>query len=257
MFRMTRRAMLMSDTGTNAGSGESGDAGDAGKQEPGQQQQQKKTNEENNDDNFAQIWENPTDPNAGQQQQQQQQAPQQQQPAKSSEEVFGTYIEKLELTKDIDLGKISEELTQGNTEGLGTALKTVAAQTYRQAMVDMSKIIDQKVTAGVEKAVQQSSNAVQGNMAVSQMQTALAFTKNPAIAPIAGAVLSQLIKKGKSVDDAVDGVRQFFQNTSKISAKELGLQHAPAGRPGNTGFNGAGNVQDDDEEIDWLETMGV
>ncbi len=244
---------FMSDTGAGTGSGEP----DAGKQEAGEKEGEK-NNEENNDDNFSKIWENPTDADAGQQQQLQQQTQQvQQAPAKSSEEVFGTYIEKLELTKDIDLGKISEELNQGNTEGLGTALKAVAAQTYRQAMVDMSKVIDQKVTAGVKAAVQQSSSAVQGNMAVTQMNTALAFTKNPAIAPVAGAVLSQLIKKGKTVDDAVEGVRKFFQNTSKISAKELGLQHAPNQRPGNQSFNGAGDLGDDDEEIDWLETMGV
>ena len=257
MFKRPK-ILFMSDTaGAGAGGTEGGTTdADAAKQA---QLEADKNNQQNNDDNFEEIWQNPIDDTGGQQQQQQQQ--QLQQPVKEpvdSNKVFNEYIEKLELTKTVDLAEISEELNQGKTEGLGNALKTVAAQTYRQAMVDMSKIIDQKVKAGVAAAVQQSNNAVQGNMAVTQMNTALSFTKNPAIAPVAGAVLSQLIKKGKSVDDAVDGVRAFFQNTSKISAKELGLQNPPRGRPGNQPFNGTGELGDDDEnEIDWLETMGV
>ncbi len=254
MLFMSDTAGSSGDTGAGAGSGEGGDAsGDAAKKQGGDQ-----NNQQNNDDNFEQIWENPTDDTGGQQQQQQQ--TQLQQPVKDPvdpDKVFNTYIDKLELTKSVNLEEISTELSQGKTEGLGNALKTVAAQTYRQAMVDMSKIIDKKVKAGVEAAVQQSQNAVQGNMAVTQMNTALSFTKNPAIAPVASAVLSQLIKKGKSVDDAVDGVRAFFQNTSKISAKELGLQNPPRGRPGNQPFNGTGDIDDDENEIDWLETMGV
>ncbi len=244
----------MSDT---SGQTEQNAGGDAGG-EPQKKAEGDQNNQQNNDDNFEQIWQNPTDDTGGQQQQQQQQPLQQPTEPVDSNKVFNEYIEKLELTKSVDLAEVSEQLNQGNTESLGNALKTVAAQTYRQAMVDMSKIIDQKVKSGVEAAVQQSSNAVQGNMAVTQMNTALAFTKNPAIAPVAGAVLSQLIKKGKSVDDAVDGVRKFFQNTSKISAKELGMQNPPRGRPGNQSFNGTGDLGNDDEnEIDWLETMGV
>ncbi len=245
----------MSDTSGQLEQNASEDAGG----EPQKKPEDDKNNQQNNDDKFEEIWQNPTDDTGGPQQQQQQQQVQQStaEPVDSNK-VFNEYIEKLELTKSVDLQEISEELNQGKTDGLGNALKTVAAQTYRQAMVDMSKIIDQKVKAGVQAAVQQSNNQVQGNMAVTQMNTALSFTKNPAIAPVAGAVLSQLIKKGKSVDDAVDGVRAFFQNTSKISAKELGLQNPPRGRPGNQPFNGTGDLGNDDEnEIDWLETMGV
>lgn len=251
----------MSNVGPNAGDAGNQQQDQNTQQDQGtqqQQQQQGQDNQQNNDDNFADLWQDP-DSNTAQTQQQQNQQTQQQgsQQTPNADEAFNTYIEGLDLTKDIDLGKVSEDLNQGNTESLGNAFSSIAAKTYRQAMIDMSKVIDQKVSAGVEAAVQQSSNAAQGTQAVRQMNTLLEFTKNPAIAPVAGAVLAQLMKKGKSTEDAVEGVRKFFQNTSKISAKALGMHNAPRGRPGNQPFNGAGDIADDDEETDWLETLGV
>ncbi len=251
----------MSDTGPNAGdTGSTQNAGDGQQSQDGQQQQQQQgdNNEPNNADKFENIWQ--TEPEDGDQQQQQtpQGTPQsQQQQTPNADEAFNTYIEGLQLTDGLDLPTISEELNQGKTEGLGKAFSAVASKVYRHAMIDMSRVIDQKVKAGVEQAVQQSSNAAQGNQAVRQMNTTLEFTKNPAIAPVANAALAQLIKKGKSVEDAVEGVRSFFQNTSKLSAKDLGLQTAPRSRPGNQPFNGVGDIGDDDEDTDWLETLGV
>lgn len=245
----------MSDQTANAGSSEEDTSG---KQK--QKEQTGENNQQNNDDNFEDLWH---DPDESSEQTPQQKTPQQTQPANieqkpNVDEAFNTYIEGLDLTKGIDLAKVSDELNQGNTESLGNAFSVIAAKTYRQAMVDMSKIIDQKVAAGVKAAVTQSSNVAQGDMAVRHMNNALDFTKNPAIAPVASAVLAQLIKKGKSTEDAVEGVRKFFQNTSKISAKALGLQKAPQGRPGNQPFSGAVNIDDDeDAEVDWIETLGV
>lgn len=213
-------------------------------------------NAPNNDDNFEDMWQdNPVE--QAQTQTPQSPAPVQQQ-APNAEEAFGTYIDGLELTRGVDLDAISGELSQGSTEGLSKAFNVVAAKVYRQSMIDMNKIIEQKVNAGVAAAVQQSSNAAKGNNAVRQMNEALNFTSNPAIAPIANAALAQFIKKGKTPEDAVESVRKFFQNTSRLSAKDLGLQSAPRSRPGNQPFSGAGDISgEDDEEINWLEMLGV
>lgn len=237
----------------NAGENANKGANDAGNQ-------QGQNNEPNNGDDFEKIWHNPDEGQQNLQNQpgQQTQTPTQTQTPENADASFNTYIDNLGLTKELDLGVISEELNQGNTEGLGKAFSSVAAKVYRQAMVDMSKVVDQKVAAGIKAAVTQSGNATQGDMAVRQMNTAMQFTTNPAIAPIAQAALSQLIKKGKTVDEAIDGVRSFFQNTSKISAKELGMQNPPRSRPGNQPFQNSGDIAPDgDEEVDWLEMLGV
>lgn len=225
--------------------------------ESGQQQQQGGDNNQNNDDNFNDLWDNPSDNQDGNNQQSQQSGQQQQQQQDADpNKTFDTYIASLNLSEGIDVAAISGELNNGQTEGLNNAFSTVARNVYRQAMIDVNKIIDKKVESGVSKAIQQSTNAVQGNMAVDRMQASLSFTKDPAINPIATAVLSQLIKKGKSVDDAILGVRNFFTKTANISAKELGINQPPRGRPGNQQFNN--NVDnDDDGEMDWLETLNV
>lgn len=246
------RRTFMSDTGTNAGSGEPANAdGEKTVENKGQE-----NNVDNNDDNLRDIWQNPSeDIDAGKTPNQSTQTPQQ---TPDADKTFSTYIDKLGLTKDINLSEISQELNQGNTESLGNAFKSVADKVYRQTMIDVSRLVDQKISKGIEAAVQQSAHATEGNLVVRQMHDALTFTKDPSIAPVAKAALAQLMKKGKSSEEAIDGVRTFFQRMSKLSAKELGLNAPPRNRPGGQPFNPANAIQDDDdEETDWLETLGV
>ncbi len=243
----------MTDQSANAGSEQTGDqtTDETGKKV------ETKDNNKNNDDNLETLWDNPVedtsktvapDPNLPAQQQQQQ---------PDANEAFNEHIKSLDLVSGLDLSEISTELNQGNTEALNKAFTHMASNIYRQSMINASKIIDKKVQEGVDKAVKSSANAVQGNMAVDKMQAALSFTKQPAISPVATAVLAQLIKKGKSVDDAINGVRTFFKQTAHISAKELGLNQPPRSRPGQQPFNN--NIIDTDEEAetDWMETLNI
>lgn len=246
----------MSDTaGTDTGSNQDQNGDDNTGQQQGQkdQQGQKKDNGDNNSDNFDNLWQDPTDETKDKNKQTTQESEKKPDPT----EVFDEYIKGLDLASGLDMAKISGDLNQGNTESLDNAFSTIASNTYRQAMVDMSKVIDQKVEAGVAKAVQQSSNASQSDMAVKQMNAELKFTKSPVIAPVASAVLAQLIKKGKSTEDAVNGVREFFKQTSQLSAKELGRQNPPQSRPGNQRFDNPVNSDDAENEVDWMETLGV
>ena len=82
------------------------------------------------------------------------------------------------------------------------------------------------------------------------MQAVLSFTKQPAINPVATAVLAQLIKKGKSVEDAIIGVKAFFKQTALISGKELGVNTAPRSRPGQQPFNNNAIDTDEEEEVE-------
>jgi len=241
----------MSDQTANAGSNDQTDAnaGDKG------QQQQNGNNDKDNGDNLDDLWQDPQDKEGEKTVEPQQQQQQQQD---DPNKVFDEHIKKLNLANGVNLDEISNELNQGNTESLNKALGTLASNVYRQAMIDTSKIIDKKVQEGVDKAIKQSTNAVQGNMAVDKMQATLQFTKNPAINPVATAVLSQLIKKGKSVDEAIAGVKVFFKQTATISAKELGLRNPPRDRPGGKQFNPSNIMtDDDDEEIDWMDTLNI
>ncbi len=243
----------MSDTTANTGTEQDPDVK---KDETGQQKKKAENNGQNNGDNLETLWDDPVvegdkDKLSGQVEQQKQQQT-------DPNAAFTAHIESLKLSDGLNLDEISAELNQGNTTALNKAFSHMASNIYRQSMIDASKIIDKKVQEGVDKAIKSSTNAVQGNMAVDKMQATLAFTAKPVISPIANAVLAQLIKKGKSVDDAIAGVKVFFKQTAQLSGKELGLNPPPNARPGQRPFNS--NVIDDSEEteeVDWLETLNV
>ena len=241
----------MSDTAGAGSSGEEGSTGESGES----QQQKKQDNGENNDDILKGLWEDPTeDPNK----KRQADVDLKQKPADDPSKTFNTYIDGLNLTDGVELAAISEELNQGNTDSLNKAFGQVARSVYRQTMIDVNRVMDKKIEQGVAKAVEQSGNAVQGNMAVDKMKGILGFTKDPTISPIASAVLAQLIKKGKSVDEAIVGVEAFFRTTANISAKELNRRNPPQSRPGGKTFQ-TNNIPevDDADDVDWMEMLNV
>ena len=241
----------MSDT---AGTGSSGE--EDGVDKSGESQQKKKQdNDENNDDILKGLWE---DPSEDTNKKRQVDVDPQQKPADDPNKTFNTYIEGLNLTDGIELATISADLNQGNTDSLNKAFGQVAQTVYRQTMIDVNRVMDKKIEQGITKAVEQSGNAVQGNMAVDKMRGTLGFTKDPTISPIASAVLAQLIKKGKSVDEAIVGVEAFFRTTANISAKELNRRNPPQSRPGGKTFQ-TNNIPevDDADDVDWMEMLNV
>ena len=241
----------MSDTAGTGSSGTEDGAGESGES----QGKKKQDNNDNNDDILKGLWEDPSeDPNK----KRQADIDPQQKPVDDPSKTFNTYIESLNLGDGLELATISEELNQGNTDSLNKAFGQVARSVYRQTMIDVNRVMDKKIEQGVAKAVEQSGNAVQGNMAVDKMKGILGFTKDPTISPIASAVLAQLIKKGKSVDEAIVGVEAFFRTTANISAKELNRRNPPQSRPGGKTFQ-TNNIPevDDADDVDWMEMLNV
>lgn len=124
---------------------------------------------------------------------------------------------------------------------------------YKQAMQDTASL----VAAGEKKA-----EAAARQMTATQMgerddmhalNTALPFTTNKAVAPVAQAVFKQSLSKDQSRDKAIESVRNFFAATAHLGQKELGLDPAPKPNPGDAGFNG--NNQDSADEIDWEKVI--
>ena len=207
-------------------------------------------------DPFGDLWENPKEkddkskqtPDLGQQQQQSQQ--------RTPQEIFDEHITSQNFLRDIDVEKIASELTAGNTDSLKASLGSLAKNVYTSALTNMNTVIDKKVEAGIAKAVEQAKGNIGSDFAIQAMQRKLPFTAKPAIAPMATQVLEQLIKKGKSVDDAVDGVNQYFRETAKLYTKDL----PPQSRPGSGRFSETpipDNLIETDEDVpDFMKILG-
>lgn len=219
-----------------------------------------KNNGKDNVDPFADLWQPPEDKDVDANkvlQTQQTQPPTQQ---KSNQEIFDEHITSLDLMKGVDVDKITNDLNSGSTESLATAFSSLAKNIYTQALVNTNKIVDQKIEQAVTKAIKQSKNEFGSDFATQQMNTQLPFTNKPSIAPIAKQVLEQLIKKGKSTNEAVEGVKQYFQDTAQVFAKESGLRIAPKSRAGTGRFSStpvSDDLDDSEEEVvDFIKILG-
>ena len=240
----------------NQGGSNSADAGTSGEQKSGETVIPKSGGDNKKDivDQFANLWEDPKEEEDKSkkvvdpiQQQAQQRTPQ---------EVFDEHITSQNFLRDIDVEKIASELTAGNTDSLKASFNNLARNVYTSALTNMNTVIDKKVEAGIKKAVEQAQGNIGSDFAIQAMQRKLPFTAKPAIAPMATQVLEQLIKKGKSVDEAVYGVNQDFRETAQLYTKDL----PPQSRPGSGRFSETpipDNLLDTEDDVpDFMKILG-
>lgn len=210
-------------------------------QQSGEQNQQQQENKNIVDPSIAEInelWQAPKDTSGGNQQQQQQQpvvAPTNTEIA----EQFQNHIAGLKLTEGFNVDKIKEGLAQNDLTALNESMGNMAGKIYQAAILDGNKLMETKIAAAVEKAVEQSTGRVTADFAVQKLHEALPFTKNPSTAPIAVAVMKQFMSKGVTQDDAIPKVKEFFKNVFNSGAKDLGMTVAPKNKPGGNGFQGS------------------
>ena len=243
--------------------GQSGQTGQTQIPDTGGEQQGGESNRENIVDSYETLWDNPEDKD-GSNDTSGQQPPQASPVAKSptNQEVFDEHISSLNLLKDVSLEKITTDLNAGSTESLEKAFKSLASNVYSSALINTNKIMDQKIAKAVEQAVEQSKTSFGSDFALQQMNSQLPFTAKSAIAPMAKQVLEQFIKKGKSTEEAIAGVKDYFKQTASIFAKEAGLVIAPKNRPGGGRFsetplpNASTDNGDEDPLPDFLKILG-
>lgn len=171
-------------------------------------------------------------------------------------EAWQVHIDSLDLGSDVDAATIQADLAEGKNDSLNAALKSTGQKAYRQAILTMQPVMDQKIAAAVTEAVSKAVGSTKSSAALQALNDALPFTKDAAVAPIAKGVMAQFIKNGQPVDQAIESTRQYFIRSNKLSAKDLGLQHPPSPAPGGQPFPGMSNLLDDDDEINWEDQLG-
>jgi len=218
-----------------------------------QSKQRQENNGQDNVDNFNDLWQTSEDEDK-----QDKGETQTQDKKPVVNDFIKDYVSKIDFVDGVDTAKIYEGLSSGDPTALNAALSQVAQNTFKRALVDTNKLINARVDAAVETAVAKSRTNVHGDLAVQSMNAEMPFTKDPAVDPIAKAVLAQFMKKGQDASTAIANVKKFFQRTHKISSRDLGINKPPKG-PGRIQNATPGNEVDDDEadEIDWMATLGV
>lgn len=217
------------------------------------------SNNNNNVDNNTSIWDNNinndgnNDQNNNNQNQNNQQNNNQNQ--QTASEIFDQHVADLDLTSGIDLSKLQEEAADGNFESINKAFETVSANTYKAALQQMNTLVDNKIATAFDKAVSESSSAMNENMAIKEMHSALPFAGDKDIAPVAEAAMKQIMSQGASVSEAIEKVGQFFQSTAqKINGNSDNHQNSGFNPDGNVNNNSNNNNQNQGEES-WMDFL--
>ena len=227
-------------------------------QEPGQEgQQQQQDNKQDNVDDIAKIWENPDNKDEGQQQQQQEPVVNRQ----DAGQVIADHITSLNLVPAIS-SEVQQEFVNGDFTGLSNIVEGAVGNVYKQLLKDTSTIMDNKIKDGIKNAVSQSGNINNASAAISLMEERMAFTKDPAISPVAKVTLGRALKSGQDVDTAINTVKRFFERASDLSSGKPKRGGPPASRPNSRPTNtnrqvNTPNTNDefDDENSDWASFL--
>lgn len=143
--------------------------------------------------------------------------------------------------------------TNRDLAGLNAHIGKSLRDVYKTTIMDTMKMISQ-VRGQMMDEIKTESRAVHtAGQNTAALRSALPFTGNPNVSPIADAVLSAAMTAGKSADDAINMVRQFFQQTTKLGAKDLGISLPPSNAPGSGRFGA--NAEDETGGVDWVALL--
>ena len=173
---------------------------------------------------------------------------------KSAESVFNEHVESIDFTAGIDVANLQSTMQNGDNEGFSKAIRAIGENAYRQSMIDMNKIINQRVDKAKTEMASTSATATATERAISELQSALPYTKEPMYKPVAEGVFTQLLQqKGMTVDKAIQKTGEYF--TKFAGDVNKNNPRAPSSRA-NGGFGVIDEADDGDDGQDWMSFLG-
>jgi len=158
----------------------------------------------------------------------------------------------------VDSADMMAAMQSQNPEDMQKAVSNMQTSVYRAAMIDVNKLVQQRVDSAIGEMKQNTNNTIEANSIVAQMETALPWTRQPAYAPMAKAVVNQMLQKdGMTPEKAIAETAKYFQQFANETV--TGQQIPPGGKPNGNFQNQQPNQQQNGnpaDEPDWLEFLG-
>lgn len=174
---------------------------------------------------------------------------------------FDTHVESLNLGGGVDVAQVQQDMAQGNTESFAAALKTTGEAAYKAAITDSNKLMQTQIKAAVAEAVGEANGNFKSDMAIRDLHSALPYTEDAALAPVAKGVFTQFLKKGQTQAEAIKSTDEYFKHSMKLLGGSLDKDKSngkPGGRFGNAVNNdNSGGNNDGTDDTDWLEFLGA
>ncbi len=169
---------------------------------------------------------------------------------KAAQIAFDEHVASLGLAPNFTPEEIQALVDTRDPAKFTETLGKMGERIYRQAIMDTNRIIESRIGEAVDAAVAKATGVYQTDQFVQKLNAALPFTADADISPVAQGVAAQLVKKGKTPEEAIEGTRRFFKKVGQLSAQDLGINTPPRTGPGSNPF-----AQSGDEGEDWLDIL--
>ena len=193
-----------------------------------------KSNDENNTRNnrnpFAKLFSKKSEEP---QQQQQQQATSPRNP----DDVLKEYLQGAGLYEGIDMQAYRQAVADGDHESADAIFKQAMFNASKAAIAASKKLMD----AHIEAAKSETRDEVQASnkmeLAVSEMQKKLPFTREEEFAPVAEGVLKGFMEQGFLTADAIKHTEDYFKTMAEKAGAKFPSADSKGMRSGKKGFN--------------------
>lgn len=173
---------------------------------------------------------------------------------KTPEAVFNDHVAGIDFTAGVNVADVQQAMQNGDGEAFNKGMRAIGENAYRQAMVDLNKIVNQRVDAAKKEMTTATASQTATERAISQLEDALPYTKEPMYKPVAEGVFTQLLQqKGMTVDKAIQKTGEYFQKFAGDVNKNN--PQAPGNRPSG-GFGAINESTDGDDGQDWMDFLG-
>lgn len=199
------------------------------------------------DGDIEDIWQNIRSNNKTDTTQQQQQ---QQQTVKTDPaEQLKQYLKEQGLGEFVISEDTKKQLQEGNFDAFNNQVLGLVQQAHVKALSGAQTLIKSEVAKAVKAAVDESKGYISGQEALRALNTALPFTKDKAVGPVAQSVMQRFIDRGASQEEAIKGTGLFFKRVAKLA--DLDGQVNPSR---NQNYRG-GNVEQDEGSMNWIDLL--
>lgn len=147
-----------------------------------------------------------------------------------------------------------EKMAAGDFTGFLGNVNQKIQQAHVKAISGSKTLMESMVNDAVTKAVGASKDYVEGKASLDALHTALPFTKNPAIGPVAQTVMQRFINKGATREQALEGVKRWSKTF--VQAFDPNWQETSPNKNRNGNFGGNVNNQGTgDSDADWISVL--
>lgn len=170
-------------------------------------------------------------------------------PKKTAQEQMTEYLVSQGLDPIVLSDADKEELKAGNFDGIVARLNDKIVKSHTKALSSANVMIKEAVAAAIKEATTASQSTEAGVRNLAELHRALPFTKDKLIGPIAQTVMQRFLDRGANTEQAIEGVKKYYQHTNKLTNPEFQVN---GNRNGNFSAGGRAEEQEGDGWLDML-----